>query len=322
MSSAKEEDAQQQHQWNDAILDLVNNGYSETPSPNTNDNFKDSVVPNFTFDLGLLGDTMTAFYRQEEAKKDQQQQSKDNKPLFTPHVSVETPVTSRGDKGISYLEVMLQQNEINFPFLASQVPSPSPPALETSEEINNIGTDVVPPNSDLDISLTAMLQQKNIGHFTFPTFSVSNNFPTNDEVEDEDDQEPTDVIDSAEVTILTEEQYNAPDVNNPLSDIIDDDSLVSISVPELNKILKNLPQETSLQVKQRRRLLKNRGYARNCRSRRIHSEQYYCEENRQLKQLLEAMTTERNMYKTKYEGLKTVIKKAKIDREQRKNVQQ
>merc|ERR1712062_432485 len=100
--------------------------------------------------------------------------------------------------------------------------------------------------------------------------------------------------------------------------IMDDEKLISLSVPELNKALRNLPKDSALYLKQRRRLLKNRGYAQKCRTRRIYSEKQYLEENRQLKEMIERMTADRNMYKSKYENLKTVIRKAKLEREQRK----
>ena len=46
---------------------------------------------------------------------------------------------------------------------------------------------------------------------------------------------------------------------------IDDESLTNLSVKELNRLLKSLTQDERLNIKRRRRLLKNRGYAANCR---------------------------------------------------------
>jgi hypothetical protein len=45
---------------------------------------------------------------------------------------------------------------------------------------------------------------------------------------------------------------------------IDDESLINLSVKDLNRLLKSLSQEDRLTIKRRRRLLKNRGYAANC----------------------------------------------------------
>uniref|UniRef100_D3TS44 BZIP transcription factor MafK n=1 Tax=Glossina morsitans morsitans TaxID=37546 RepID=D3TS44_GLOMM len=69
--------------------------------------------------------------------------------------------------------------------------------------------------------------------------------------------------------IVTQQIY-APLSPCPISDINDDD-LVSISVRDLNRTLKmrGLNREEIVRMKQRRRTLKNRGYAASCRIKRI-----------------------------------------------------
>lgn len=104
--------------------------------------------------------------------------------------------------------------------------------------------------------------------------------------------------------------------------LVSDDELVTLTVRDLNKRLRNLTKDEKIKYKQRRRLLKNRGYAQTCRTRRIHNQHAKVVENENLKELLQQITLERNLYKTKYENLKAVIKKAKNEREKRKDSMQ
>lgn len=53
--------------------------------------------------------------------------------------------------------------------------------------------------------------------------------------------------------------------NTNLGKDIDDEALINLSVKDLNKLLKTLSQEDRLNIKRRRRILKNRGYAANCK---------------------------------------------------------
>lgn len=64
--------------------------------------------------------------------------------------------------------------------------------------------------------------------------------------------------------------YNGPTIcGRNADDLVNDDLLMTLTVRELNKRLHGCPREEVVRLKQKRRTLKNRGYAQNCRSKRL-----------------------------------------------------
>ncbi|KNC30775.1 hypothetical protein FF38_04942 [Lucilia cuprina] len=80
--------------------------------------------------------------------------------------------------------------------------------------------------------------------------------------------------------------------NLGLDDCIDDDLLTTLTVRELNKRLHGCPREEVVRLKQKRRTLKNRGYAQNCRSKRLLQRHELEKTNRQLNQDLHRLKLE------------------------------
>lgn len=76
--------------------------------------------------------------------------------------------------------------------------------------------------------------------------------------------------------------------------LISDDELISLSVKDLNKLLKGKNKEQVMILKQRRRTLKNRGYAANCREKRLSQKDILENEKRKLEEDIDLFQKESN----------------------------
>lgn len=111
-------------------------------------------------------------------------------------------------------------------------------------------------------------------------------------------------------------QGNSSENINTVRSEFTDEALKSLSVKELNRLVKvkGLSKDQVAKIKYQRRTIKNRGYAQNCRIKRIKQKQGLEEENISLQQQIQDLqsqlnlaTKERDEMKCKYKQLKKFV---------------
>lgn len=92
--------------------------------------------------------------------------------------------------------------------------------------------------------------------------------------------------------------------NTNLGSNISDEALLNLSVKDLNKLLKSLSPEERSKLKKRRRILKNRGYAANCRTKRMSQKEILEMEKNKLENDVKKMKYNNQMLRIKLDSIK------------------
>ncbi|XP_063078159.1 transcription factor MafF isoform X2 [Engraulis encrasicolus] len=85
--------------------------------------------------------------------------------------------------------------------------------------------------------------------------------------------------------------------------VLSDSDLMSLSVRELNLLLRGLSREDVQKLKQRRRTLKNRGYAASCRVKRVSQREALEQQKKELQREVERLGAENAGMRRELEGL-------------------
>ena len=80
---------------------------------------------------------------------------------------------------------------------------------------------------------------------------------------------------------------------------ITDDALIRLNVKDLNKLLNSLSAESRNKLKRRRRILKNRGYAAKCRTKRLSEIEILEIEKQKLESEIKQMAQENELLKSR-----------------------
>ncbi|XP_030048085.1 transcription factor MafG-like [Microcaecilia unicolor] len=84
-----------------------------------------------------------------------------------------------------------------------------------------------------------------------------------------------------------------------------DEELITLSVQELNQYLRGLSKEEIIQLKQRQRTLKNRGYAASCRVKRVTQKEELEKQKAELQQEVEKLASENASMKVELDTLRS-----------------
>ena len=218
-------------------------------------------------------------------------------------VAVTDPVSTVNARPLSPLLFVDNEPDSQSPVLAETTMwTPSPdyktpstaqqPKLELSQE----------PHVDIsDFSWLSQSQQSmDIYNVDVPASDSANvtEPPVSAPVVDSTTTAPVPVVD------ITSEPPSPCDLDEPSEPGAPSDSeLVRLSVRELNRCLRGWSPDAVKRLKQRRRTLKNRGYAQNCRTKRLEHHSHLETEINDLRDTLTQVTKERDHYKMKYHAL-------------------